>query len=225
VKVTFNVTLCPPPRVKGNVGPLIEKPPPVVWSAESVKFQERSFLSTTGTVELVPIATWPNDTVEGLAVTESLFTPVPLTSSTRVAFDALLENLIMPPDHPMAVGVKLTLRSTLCPASKTSGRLKLDVVNSELFTVNPETVTLVCPLFVTVTSIVSVWPTTIAPNRRKGGVHASCGVAAPALTGAMPRSAIAMPMVRKWNVRTRRDWMLDGGSRIPSSLKALRRED
>jgi hypothetical protein len=68
----------------------------------------------------------------------------------------LLENLIVPPVHPIAVGVKLTLRSTLCPASKSSGRLKEDVVNSELPTVIPETVTLVCPLFVTVTSKVSV---------------------------------------------------------------------
>jgi hypothetical protein len=73
-----------------------------------------------------------------------------------VAFDALLENLIALPVHPIAVGVKLTLRSTLCPASRTSGRLKEDVVNLELPTVIPEMVALVCPLFVTVTSKVSV---------------------------------------------------------------------
>jgi hypothetical protein len=68
----------------------------------------------------------------------------------------LLENLIVSPVHPIAVGVKLTFRSILCPASKTSGRLKEDVVNAELSTVILETVTLVCPLFVTVTSKVSV---------------------------------------------------------------------
>jgi len=73
---------------------------------------------------MVPIATWPNDTIEGLAVTASLLTPVPLTSSPRIASAVLLENLIVPPVHPIAVGVKLTLRSTLCPAGKTSGRLK-----------------------------------------------------------------------------------------------------
>ena len=123
-KATSNVTLCPAPRVKGNVGPLIENPAPVVWSAERVTFQERAFVSTTGTVEMVPIATWPNDTIEGLAVTASLLTPVPLTSSPRIASAVLLENLIVPPVHPIAVGVKLTLRSTLCPAGKTSGRLK-----------------------------------------------------------------------------------------------------
>jgi hypothetical protein len=68
----------------------------------------------------------------------------------------LPENLIAPPVHPSAVGVKLTFTSTPCPAAKTSGRVKSDVVNSELLAVVPETVTLVCPVFVTVTSKVSV---------------------------------------------------------------------
>jgi len=125
-------------------------------SAERVTFQDRAFVSTTGTVELVPIATWPNDTIEGLAVTDSLVSPEPPTSSLRLAFDEPLENLILPPLHPIAVGVKLTPRLTLCPAGKTSGRLKLDVVNSALPTAIPEIVALVCPVFVTVTSKVSV---------------------------------------------------------------------
>ena len=155
-KVTFNVTLCPGSRLKGNVGPLIENSLPIVWTDERITFQERSFLSTTGTVALVPIATWPNDTIEGLAVTASLLTPEPATSSVRLAFDALLENLIVPPVHLSAVGVKLILTSTFCPASKTSGRLMPDAVNSDWLSVVPETVTLVCPVFVTVTSKVSV---------------------------------------------------------------------
>ena len=107
-------------------------------------------------MDMVPIATWPNETMDGPAVTDSPLTPEPSTSSGRVALDASLENLIVPPTHPIAVGAKLTLRSTLCPASKTSGRLKEDVANSELPTVIPEIVALVCPLFVTVTSKVSV---------------------------------------------------------------------
>jgi hypothetical protein len=156
VKVTFNVTLCPTARVKGKVGPLTENSLPVVWKAERLVFQDRLLVSTTGSVELVPTATWPNDTIEGLAVTASLATPVPPTSSVRVGFDALLENLTAPGVHPSAVGVKLTLTSTLCPASKTSGRLMPDAVNSEWLSVVPETVTLVCPVFVTVTSKVSV---------------------------------------------------------------------
>ena len=72
VKVTFNVTLCPTARVKGKVGPLTENSLPVVWKAERLVFQDRLLVSTTGSVELVPTATWPNDTIEGLAVTASL---------------------------------------------------------------------------------------------------------------------------------------------------------
>jgi hypothetical protein len=107
-------------------------------------------------VELVPIATGPNDTLERLAVTASLLTPAPETSTVRVGFDALLENLIEPPAQSCAVGVKLTFKSILCPAGRTNGRLNWEMVNSLLLTVVPESATLVCPVFVTVTSKVSV---------------------------------------------------------------------
>jgi hypothetical protein len=90
---------------------------------------------------------------------------------------------------------------TLCPAAKTSGRLKLDVVNSGLPVETLETVTLVCPLFVTVASRVCVWPTTTSPKRSPAGTNASCEVAALAFTAAIPRSGIAKPMVRKWTMR------------------------
>src|SRR5580704_12910729 len=155
-KVTFTVTLCPAARVKGMVGPLTENPLPAICSAVRVTFQERSLVSTTGTVEFVPIATGPNTTIAGLAVRDSLLTPVPPTSSCSVGSDALLENRIAPPVQPVTVGVKLTVRSALSPASKTSGRLKLDAVNSALLRVIPESVTLVAPLLVTLTSRLSV---------------------------------------------------------------------
>jgi hypothetical protein len=120
-------------------------------SCERVRLEERAFVITTGTVELDPITTWPNDTVEGLAVENALGVPAPLTASASVAFDASLEKLIVEYVHPLDVGVKLTLRSTLCPADKTNGSVKLELVNSELLAATPETVTLVAPLFVTVT--------------------------------------------------------------------------
>jgi hypothetical protein len=56
-KLMFKVTLCPPSRVRGNADPFVENPTPVVWSAEKVVFNERAFVSTTGTVDTVPIAT------------------------------------------------------------------------------------------------------------------------------------------------------------------------
>lgn len=80
VKTTFNVTLCPAPSVTGKVGPPSEIPAPVVWERQRVIAQERMLVSTTGTVALFPIVTWPNDTVEGLAVTAAVFKPEPSTS-------------------------------------------------------------------------------------------------------------------------------------------------
>jgi hypothetical protein len=62
---------------------------------------------------------------------------------------------MVPPVQPVAVGVKLTFRVALCPASKTSGRLREEVVNAEFSEVIPEIVTLVSPVFVTVTN--KVW--------------------------------------------------------------------
>ena len=223
VKVTFTVTLCPAPRVNGSAGPLIKNPLPIVWNVESVVFCERVLESTTGIVELVPIATWPNDTIEGLALKDSLLTPVPSTPSTKVGLEALLEKASFPPVHPIAVGVKLTLRSKLCPEAKTSGRLKVDGVNAELLIANPETVTLVASLFVTVTIKVSLCPITTAAKRRIVGEHESRG-AALALPGAIPTSAITMPIVRKLNGRTEKYRRMDWGSLITASLRSSRRE-
>lgn len=221
-KVTLNPRLCPGLKVMGNVAPPTENSLPVVWMFDIVTFQVRVFVRTTGKVEWDPVAIGPNDSAEGLAVTTSLLAPVPPASTTRLGFEALLENLMVPPVHPVAVGVKLTLRSTLWPASKVKGRAKEDVVNSELLMAIPESVTLVGPLFVIVTSKLSVWPTSRTPNRRLEGEQLSCGAVAPALVGAKPTSRSVALMVRKWTERTEREWMMDWGSRMPSSLKYLR---
>jgi hypothetical protein len=155
------------------VGPFIENPLPVVPSFEMVVLEEREFVSTTGTVELDPIITGPNDTIEGLAVASAPFPPAPETASTSVAFEASLEKLIVPYVHPLAVGAKFMLTSTLCPAGKTNGSVKLDAVNSELLAEIAETVTLVSPLFIRLTSKVSDWPRTTPPKSRLLGMDAS----------------------------------------------------
>ena len=108
----------------------------MIWAAKRVTFQGRSFLSTTGTVVLVPIATGPNEIIEGMAVTASLLTPAPATPSVRLEFEALLEKWSEPDVQLSDVGVKLTLTSTLCPASKTSrqaqaGRAEFRVAHHE----------------------------------------------------------------------------------------------
>src|ERR1035441_848282 len=85
-KVTFNVTLWPAASLIGYLPPAARQSASVVCRAQKVPSQERAFVITTGTVVLVPNATWPNDTVEGLAVTASLARPVPTTRRRRGTF-------------------------------------------------------------------------------------------------------------------------------------------
>jgi hypothetical protein len=90
--------------MRGKVGPLTAKPFPVVFSAESVTCAERVLVSTTGTVELCPTNTEPNETLEGLATTPSPFAPVPLILSSKSEFEASLVMVAPPCVKPDAVG-------------------------------------------------------------------------------------------------------------------------
>lgn len=91
-------------------------------------------------------------------------------------FEAVLKISIVLPSQPVPVGVKLTVRLTLCPAGKASGRFRREVENWALPTVIPLIVTLVGWLFVKVARRVSVWPVATPPNRRFEGEDVSCSV-------------------------------------------------
>jgi hypothetical protein len=125
-----------------------------------------------------------------------------------------------PPAHPVAVGVKVTSKVTLSPATNTSGRLTEDVVNAGLLAAISGIVTLVVPVFVTVAVKVLVWPTTTAPNGRIAGEHTICVTAALALMGATPRSKIAIPIVSKSTERMKGEEVMDWGSRMSTVWKA-----
>ena len=155
VKMTLNVALCPTAKVNGRLGPLTENAPSVVVIPETDTGKLRSFVSVMGTVALCPRATLPNDAAEGLAVSLSLYTPEPSTRSEKAGAETF-ENMTDPLARPSAVGVKLTLRSKLCPGAKDIGRLNWAAVKSELVTFMDETVMVAAPLFVRVTSKVSV---------------------------------------------------------------------
>jgi hypothetical protein len=175
-------------------------------------------VSTTDWVELAPTATDPNETLAGLAVTGSLVTPVPPSSIWRSGFEAVLVNVAFPPVHPIAGGVKVTLRATLSPAETTIGRLKGDALNSVEVMLIAESVMLVCPLFVKVTSWVSVWPTGTVPKCRLAGVHVNCCVAARAL-----KETIVTNRVRVITENTGIEVEFDRGSRMHFILSSFNR--
>jgi hypothetical protein len=99
-------------------------------------------------VELPPTATWPNETLEGLAPKVSLVAPVPSSSTLRTEFEALLVNVATAPVHPVLVGEKVTFSATLFPAGRINGKANPDARNSVPPRFTVETVTLVGPLFV-----------------------------------------------------------------------------
>jgi hypothetical protein len=57
----------------------MENSPTLVWAEESSTFHERLFVITTGNVECAPVATDQNASVEGLAVNDTVATPLPCT--------------------------------------------------------------------------------------------------------------------------------------------------
>jgi hypothetical protein len=201
--------LCPPLKVKGNAGPLTENPVPVVCQAESFTFQERVLVRTTGSVELDPTDTWPNETLAGLAVKLSLVVPVPRMFNRSAGFEAVLVNVPTPGTHPATVGEKITLSETLCPAARFKGKLKLERLNSVPLRLNADTVTLVCPPFVKTTTWVSVCPSGTAPKRNRDGVQVNCWVAALAHKFNIVTNIV---IVMRKKTRVEKGWGRDWGS-------------
>jgi hypothetical protein len=103
-------------------------------------------------VELPPTATWPKETLEGLAPKLSLVAPVPESCTLRTEFEALLVNVATAPVHAAVVGEKVTRSATLFPAGRIKGKANPDALNSDPPRFTVETVTLVGPLFATDTT-------------------------------------------------------------------------
>ena len=169
-------------------------------------------VNTTDCVVLVPTATWPNETLEGLAVTLSLVAPVPWSCTSRVEFEALLVKKIHPPVHPVLVGEKVTFSAALCPACRVRGKLKPDARNSVALSFIAETVMLVCPPFLKTRTSVSEWPTRTLPKLKADGAPVSC--VALALEGIITADTVAVMMKKKARIEKGR--VRDWGSRMPS---------
>src|ERR1700730_3645208 len=126
---------------------------------QRVNSRERMLVNTTGNVDVLPTATVPNVRVEGLALAASRRVPVPSTGSSNFVFDPTSVSATFPPLHPIALGVKVTLRLKLCPGLRTSGRLNGDTLYSRSLVLTCETVTLLAPPLAKVTVKVSLLPT------------------------------------------------------------------
>ena len=132
VKRTVSVALCPAARFSGKVIPVVLNPVPEVviceiwmepWLAE--------FLRVTDDVAVLPTTTLPNATDVGFVTSCAAATPDPESVTVRFALDASLSTATLPETLPEAVGLKLMLIVSCCPADKVTGRVAPLTLNPE----------------------------------------------------------------------------------------------
>ena len=120
-KVTFKVPDCP----GAIVAPLM--PPPVVRSAPEALMAETDtlefpvFSSFTARVSDFPVVTLPKFRLVGVAERVRVSaTPVAVMDTVTLP-DTLFVNVTLPVVEPVAVGEKLSVQLTACPAARLSG--------------------------------------------------------------------------------------------------------
>ena len=166
LKVTVKGTVAPTGIVAGNVKPLIVNAGLLLAAAVIVTI-EPAEVRLPEAVPLLPTDTLPTSRVAGL--TESCpgwasVTPVPVSDSVEVAFDALLEIEAVALKVPTAVGENVTVTVVLCPAATVTGRLGATSWKSWLEIETLLTVTDAGPEFVATIDRVAVVPTATFPK-------------------------------------------------------------
>ena len=142
---------------------------------------------------------------------------MPITGRLRGKLDSEIAKLIFPLTQPVVEGAKTTLTSILCPAANTIGMIIGGTLNSELLAPIAEMLTLVCPLLVSETSCVSVWPIDTCPKRRLLGQLVSA--ADPACTSGGTRlSRTATLMIATVKERRERERIIVWGGFITSPV-------
>jgi len=152
-KATLKVTLCPAARLSGGVIPLKLNPvpPDVIW--EMVNDEPPELVSVSESEALVPAGTPPKLRLAGLAASWPGVVPVPASGTLSEGLDALDVTARPPLMLAADVGENATVKLTLWPEFKVSGRLKPLALKLE---VSPaaEIVTLVPPELVSVSASV-----------------------------------------------------------------------
>ncbi len=90
---------------------------------------------------MVPTCTLPRLRLVGFAASWPGGTAVPESPTVRVEFDALEVTVTFPLTLPLEVGENVTLKLTLCPLLRLSGKLKPLAPNPEPVTCAAEMVT------------------------------------------------------------------------------------
>jgi hypothetical protein len=153
VSVTLNDALCPGVNISGVLIPDRLNPAPVTVAAEIVVFTPPVFFTVSVCVWFCPTTTLVKVRLAGVAVSAAGVSAVPLNARDKLASEAFEVRDIFPLKLPADGGLSVTLNDALCPGVRVSGVVIPDKLNPVPLTVDPEIVTLVPPVFWTV----SVW--------------------------------------------------------------------
>ena len=153
-KNTVNDALCPALSVTGVANPLKLNPAPLAAAAEIVRLDPPLFVRIPDSdFELL---TWmvPKLKLEGFDPNCPCVTPLPESGTERVALLALELIVSVPLTVPADVGVKTALKVVPCPALRVTGVAAPVALKLAPPAVTLDNVTLVPPVFVTVTGTV-----------------------------------------------------------------------
>src|SRR5271169_2508976 len=101
-----------------------------------VTLEPPELVRVSGRLWLLLTCTLPKLNEVEFAVSDPCVTPLPESATAKVGFDALLAIEILPVVDVAAWGAKATLKLTLCPGARATGRLNPLIVKLE-----PETFT------------------------------------------------------------------------------------
>ena len=143
----MNVAPCPGARVLGRVSPLTLYALPDVFAWVMVTFIPPVLVTVSDRLAVVPVCTFPNARLAGLAASVPAVTPDPETGIVSVGFEPLLIITRFPLTEPLKVGANVTVAVAACPAASVNGRVKPLTLIPLPETAAWEIVTLAPPVF------------------------------------------------------------------------------
>ncbi len=167
-KFTVKGTDWPAARTTGNEIPLRTNSA-LVLVAEAIVTDEPVALNVPVKDAFDPVATLPKFSADGVSVNCPAVFSLPDRAMFSCGLEAFERIARLPETEPEAVGLKVTLNVSLCPAPRLAGSDKPLTVNAPLDMAACETVTLAVPLLFRVS--VKVWepPAGRLPKLRLAG--------------------------------------------------------
>jgi len=169
---TVKLDVCPADSVLGKEIPLSLNPVPLTVMLEMVTLLPPVFFNCTVCEFVVPSATVPKLTLDGVVVTvPGAVTPVPLTEYSALPLVALLVNNTYPECSPVLVGANFTESVMYPPAEIVCGTVNPLTLNPVACTDSAEIVAAAAPVFFMVNVMVLPEPTLTDPKLPGDGLN------------------------------------------------------